>query len=105
MSRGKQWSTLVVDEVFVGYASILSSVRKTEDLLRRHRKGKKNTFSLFGSSVSSSAADVAEEEERFKRQMVVDIEALAKDARSLGVTIETLPGWTELQVVVNRAID
>ncbi|BEI86813.1 hypothetical protein CcaverHIS002_0701590 [Cutaneotrichosporon cavernicola] len=42
------WSAAVVEHVLTQYASILASVRKTEDLLRRHRKSKKSGFSLFG---------------------------------------------------------
>jgi hypothetical protein len=78
----------------------LSSVRKTEDLLRRHRKSKKNTFSLFGSG--GVKEDVEAEEERFKGQMMVDANALKADAEALGVEVEELEGWKELVEVINR---
>jgi hypothetical protein len=82
-------------------------VQKTEDLLRRHRKGKKNTFSLFGSSSNASAATIEEEEERFKQQMLVDIRALGKAAEGLGVTLheteqEGVPGWNALLETAER---
>lgn len=76
-------------------------MRKTEDLLRRHRKSKKSGFSLFGGS-SAQADEGAGEEERFKRQMEVDIEGLKEDARKLGVEVEGLAGWRELVEVINR---
>ena len=80
-------------------------MRKTEDLLRRHRKSKKGGFSLFGgNSAASEESGAGEEEDRFKRQMQVDIEALAADAKKLGVDVEQkgLEGWTKLVEVVNR---
>lgn len=85
----------------IRYTSILVSVQKTEDLLRRHRKGKKNTFSLFGSGNNASSATIEEEEERFKQQMLVDIRGLRKAAEGLGVTLvegekDGVPGWNAL---------
>lgn len=97
---GEAWSTPVADHVFSNYAGILASVRKTEDLLRRHRKTKKSTFSLF--STSAASPDPDNEEERFKRQMLADIDALASDVRSLGVKVDDLAGWKELREVVTR---
>lgn len=89
------------------YTSILVSVQKTEDLLRRHRKGKKSTFSLFGSSSNASTATIEEEEERFKQQMLVDIRALGNAAESLGVKLnedeqEGVPGWNTLLETAER---
>ncbi|ORX35364.1 oligomeric golgi complex component, COG2-domain-containing protein [Kockovaella imperatae] len=96
---GPEWSTTVFDAVCVAYAGILAGVRKTEDLLRRHRKTKKGGFSLFGGGTPQEDSG---EEDRFKRQMQVDIEALRADARKLGVEVENLNGWKELVDVVNR---
>lgn len=96
---GAEWSSTIVDQVCVSYAGILGGVLKTEDLMRRYRKSKKGTFSLFG---GSSAGGEEVEEEKFRKQMQVDIEALGKDARGLGVVMEGLEGWKELAEVVNR---
>jgi len=98
--KNKEWSTTITTSIFVNYATILSSVRKTEDLLRRHRKSKKNTFSLFGSGAGKE--DVEVEEERFRGQMMVDANALKADAEALGVEVEGLEGWKELVEVINR---
>ena len=90
------------ESVFQNYATILASVRKTEDLLRRHRKSKKNTFSLFGGGSGNVKEDVEVEEERFKKQMMTDAEALRKDAEGLGVKVVDLEGYKELIDVINR---
>ena len=89
------------------YTSILVSVQKTEDLLRRHRKGKKSTFSLFGSASNTSAVSIEEEEERFKQQMIVDIRAFGKASENLGVVPESpeqgeLAGWKALLETAER---
>ncbi|BEI94590.1 uncharacterized protein CcaverHIS019_0701620 [Cutaneotrichosporon cavernicola] len=94
------WSAAVVEHVLTQYASILASVRKTEDLLRRHRKSKKSGFSLFGSS--SAAAPEGDEDERFRQQMRSDIDALAADAKSLGAPVGGMTQWKELVDVVER---
>lgn len=104
-SYGDAWSARVAEAVFLNYASILASVRKTEDLLRRHRKSKKNTFSLFGGGgggSAGSAGEVEAEEERFKKQMMTDAEALRKDAEGLGVNVADSQGYKELVDVINR---
>ena len=98
---GKEWSTRIVDSVLSSYAGILASVRKTEDLLRRHRKSKKTGFSLFGGGTTDGKEDDLEEE-KFRAQMRVDIDALRTDAESFGVDVEALDGWNELVEVVNR---
>ena len=99
---GAAWSHKVMEEIIVAYTTILASVQKTEDLLRRHRKGKKGAFSLFGSSNASSASTIEQEEERFKQQMLVDIRKLGQMASELGVEVETdgekqgVAGWSTL---------
>ncbi|WOO83788.1 Conserved oligomeric Golgi complex subunit 2 [Vanrija pseudolonga] len=94
------WSVLVVDHVLSNYASILASVRKTEDLLRRHRGARRPGFSLFGNAGVPGTPDA--EEGRFKTQMLADVNALADDARKLGVSVDDLGSWLELKEVVER---
>ncbi|KAJ9117561.1 hypothetical protein QFC22_004411 [Naganishia vaughanmartiniae] len=89
---GEEWSRRILAEVIS---------RKTEELLRRHRKGKKTGFSLFGSSAANAVPTVEEEEQRFKKQMMTDILALAKEAEKLGFAVEdgnklNVPGWSTL---------
>ena len=98
---GTGWSTQVVDAVFGNYANILASVRKTEDLLRRHRKSKKTGFSLFGNPKEADGA-VDNEEERFRAQMRMDIDTLRSEAEVLKVNVSSLGSWKELEEVVDR---
>lgn len=95
------WSSAVSQHVFGQYASILAQVNKTQDLLTKYRKTKKSGFSLFGSSGTAST-DSADEDKRFTRQMVTDIEALAADAKGLGVNVDAIPSWAELKDVAER---
>ncbi|WVF72910.1 hypothetical protein IAT40_007728 [Kwoniella sp. CBS 6097] len=114
---GTEWTLKVIEAVFTNYASILSSVRKTEDLLRKHRKSKKtgglSSFFSGGSSNSNATAAGADdstekEEERFRNQMRVDITALKDGVVSLAVKdveraeIEGMDSWKELVDVVTR---
>lgn len=94
------WAGQVADHVMSNYAQILAQVRKTEDLLRRHRKTRKGGFSLFGSQ--NAAQDDGADDERFKAQMLADVEGLAADAKNLGVTVDNMPSWIELKDVVQR---
>lgn len=74
-------------------------MKKTEESLRRLKKGKKSAFSLFGSSTSVKDDDGRADEEKIRTQMVLDVEAFGKDARSLGVDVEnssTYRALTEL---------
>ena len=99
---GPTWSAQVVDNVCSNYAGLLASVRKTEDLLRRHRKSKKTGFSLFGGGGGAGKEGEGEDEERFVKQMWVDIEKLKLEAEELGVIVDDLAGWRELKEVVER---
>ncbi|OCF42245.1 hypothetical protein I317_03980 [Kwoniella heveanensis CBS 569] len=110
---GTEWTLKVIEAVFANYASILSSVRKTEDLLRKHRKSKKvagglSSFFSSGASLNAEDGGAEKEEERFRNQMRVDIHALRDDVLSLEVKgveedeIERMESWKELVDVVNR---
>lgn len=96
------WSRAVIEHVLSQYASMLASVRKTEDLLRRHKKSKKSGFSLFGSSSAASSEQEQDGDERFRRQMRCDVDALAADAKTLSVQVDSLPAWKELLDVAER---
>lgn len=59
-------------------------MKKTEESLRRLKKGKKSAFSFLGSS-GARDDDGRADEERIRAQMVLDVEAFGKEAESLGV--------------------
>ncbi|WVN87517.1 uncharacterized protein L203_102700 [Cryptococcus depauperatus CBS 7841] len=108
---GEELGAQVAHSVFTNYASTLASVKKTEDLLRKHRKSKKTGLSSFfgggggsGDSAAIKEGDVSgvKEEEMFTNQMKTDIAALRKDVEGLGVDVEGLESWKELQAVVDK---
>lgn len=68
------------------YITYLSSMKKTEESLKRLKKGKKSNFSLFGTAPTN---DEGRDEERIRAQMILDVEAFARDGSTLGVDIDT----------------
>jgi len=76
-------------------------MKKTEESLRRLKKGKKTGFSLFGSG--STSADDGKDEERIRHQMALDVEAFGKDAIALGVDIEKCQAFVQLEENVRAA--
>jgi len=71
-------------------------MRKTEESLRRLKKGKKSTFSLFGSTQTEDSRD----EERIQMQMILDVEAFGKEAQFLGIEIEKNEHYAILKNIV-----
>ncbi|OWZ51634.1 hypothetical protein C356_02186 [Cryptococcus neoformans c45] len=98
----QDFSRQIADAVFVNYASTLASVKKTEDLLRKHRKSKKSGITSFFGGGGHDGEGGEKEEERFINQMKVDIDALKEDAKGLGVDPESMDSWNELLAVVNK---
>ena len=76
-------------------------MKKTEESLRRLKKGKKTGFSLFGSG--SNPVDDGRDEERIRHQMTLDVEAFGKDAIALGVDIEECQAFVQLEENVHAA--
>lgn len=80
------------------YVYYLSAMKKTEESLRRLKKGKKTTFSLFG---TSNTDDEGRDEERIRTQMIYDVNAFGKDTESLGVSLEKSESYRALINMVN----
>lgn len=89
-------------------------MKKDTDALRRLKKGRAggggaSAFSsLFGSSAASAASrndDASSgqesEDEKVKAQMRADVEALAKDAKGLGIEVEESMALKALRAVVD----
>ena len=80
----------VAEEVFEvvaqRYIFFLSAMKKTEESLRRLKKGKKSTYSLFGSSARED--DGRADEEKIRTQMILDVDAFGREAESLGVAVQ-----------------
>ena len=79
------------------YISYLTAMRKTEESLRRLKKGKKSAFSLFG---SANSTEEGRDEERIRDQMGLDAEAFGNDAKSLHVNVETNQNFRILKEMV-----
>ena len=66
------------------YIHFLSAIAKTEESLRRLKKGKRSAFSLFGGPAKEDDG----QEEKIRAQMMLDVAAFGKDAESLGVAVQ-----------------
>lgn len=71
-------------------------MKKIEDSLRRYKKGKKSAFSLFGVSATSQSEE-EKDEGRIRAQMMLDVQALGRDAASLGVDLERSVAYGSLR--------
>lgn len=74
-------------------------MRKTEESLRRLKKGKMSAFSLFSGSPTANRDQESKDEERVRVQMVLDVAALGNDARSLHVDVDNHATFHELETM------
>lgn len=82
------------------YMSYLVAMRKTQESLRRLKKGKTSAFSLFGGgSPTANREQESKEEERVRVQMILDVAALGNDARSLHVDVDNHIAFRELEAM------
>lgn len=79
-------------------------MRKTEESLRRLKKGKKSAFSLFGSSSAARDDDGRADEEKIRTQMILDVEAFSRDAESLGVSTTDSGTYRALKELANASL-
>ena len=77
-------------------------MRKTEESLRRLRMGKRTGFSLFGGSGTNADED-SRDEERVRKQLILDVEAFGKDAEALGVDLDGSPAFKALNYMVHAS--
>jgi len=82
------------------YIYYLTAMKKTEESLRRLKKGQKSTFSLFGGSNPTKDND-HRDEERTRTQMILDVNAFSRDAESLGVDVLTSDVFKSLHTMVH----
>ncbi|TFK44741.1 COG complex component [Crucibulum laeve] len=93
------YSTEIFNSVTQRYISYLVGMKKTEESLKRLKKGKKTPFSLFGSAAAKD--EEGKDEERIRTQMILDAEAFGKDAQSLGIKTDTNEAFQALIEMVN----
>ncbi|KAJ6625598.1 oligomeric golgi complex component, COG2-domain-containing protein [Mycena sp. CBHHK59/15] len=94
----ESYATDIFESVAQRYLYYLTAMKKTEESLRRLKKGKKSTFSLFGGSAKD---DDGRDEERIRKQMILDVEAFGKDGQLLGVPIEQSESFKSLSEMVH----
>ncbi|KAJ6499941.1 COG complex component [Mycena vitilis] len=98
----ESYATDIFEAVAQRYVYHLTGMKKTEDSLKRLKKGKKSTFSLFGGG--SAKDDDGKDEERIRAQMILDVEAFGKDGQLLGVALDESDSFKSLTEMVH-AVD
>lgn len=91
-------STDVVESVCQRYIQYLTAMKKTEESLRRLKKGKKSTLSIFGSATAGK--DDGKDEERIRTQMILDVKAFKTEGEALGVDMQSLDSFIVLDQMV-----
>ncbi|KIJ67824.1 hypothetical protein HYDPIDRAFT_37422 [Hydnomerulius pinastri MD-312] len=100
----KESATEVFDSVCQKYIQYLTAMRKTEESLRRLKKGKKSTLGIFSSAGASKDDD--RDEERIRTQMILDVGELGRDGKSLDVDVSSVESYSQLtQMVQNEFVD
>ncbi|KAJ7218018.1 COG complex component [Mycena pura] len=96
----ESYATDIFENVSQRYVQHLNAMKKTEEALRRLKKGKKSTFSLFG---GNTKGDEDKDEERVRQQMIIDVKEFGKDSQLLGVSLEQSESFKLLTEVVHAA--
>ncbi|KAG1752981.1 oligomeric golgi complex component, COG2-domain-containing protein [Suillus lakei] len=95
-------STDVVESVCQRYIQYLTAMKKTEESLRRLKKGKKSTLSIFGSATAGK--DDGKDEERIRAQMILDVEAFKTEGEALGVDMHSMDSFMVLDQMVRAEL-
>ncbi|KAH9929602.1 COG complex component [Epithele typhae] len=97
---------VVAEEVFEivaqRYIYFLAAMKKTEESLRRLKKGQRSTYSLFGSS--SREDDARADEEKIRTQMILDVDAFGREAESLGVGVQESATYRSLAEMARSSL-
>ncbi|CAL1707275.1 unnamed protein product [Somion occarium] len=93
----------VFEAIAQRYIYFLTAMKKTEESLRRLKKGKKSTFSLFGGGAGKDDEGRADEE-KIRAQMILDVEAFGKDAASLGVAVDNSATYQALKDLAHSSL-
>ncbi|KAF8578033.1 COG complex component [Ramaria rubella] len=97
---GPAWATEVFGAVCHRYIAYLVAMKKTDESLRRLKKGKISAFSIFGGGSPTTNRDQeSKDEERVRVQMVLDVTAFGKDARSLNIDVDNQGSFQELEAM------
>ncbi|KAJ1304471.1 hypothetical protein OPQ81_005618 [Rhizoctonia solani] len=98
---GKEWCSVIFEDVVTRYIALLIKIKQTEQSIRRVNRAP--TFSLFG---SRNAGGDERDDERIRAQMMLDVDSLGHEARSLGFgmaeVVENSEGYKELKRVASQ---
>lgn len=83
------------------YIYFLTAMRKTEESLRKLKRGKKSTFSLFSASNTGRDDEGRADEEKIRAQMVMDVDAFGKEAETLGLSPHENATYMSLREMAN----
>ena len=78
-------------------------MKKTEDSLRKYKKGKIWAPSLFGGG--GSRDEEGKDEERIRMQILLDVKAFGEDAKRLGVDLDASEGYKALQDIASSTAE
>ena len=87
------------------YIFFLNAMKKTEESLRRLKKGKQSTYSLFGGSSAPRVDDGRADEEKIRVQMILDVAAFKREAESLGVDVDSSEAYRILKELADASLD
>lgn len=80
-------------------------MKKTEESLRRLKKGKKSTFSLFGGSSAPREDDGRADEEKIRIQMILDVAAFKREGEGLGVDVDASEAYRLLKELADANLE
>ena len=78
------------------YIFFLAAMKKTEESLRKLKKGKRTAYSLFGAAAGGREDDGRGDEEKIRTQMILDVDAFGREAESLGVAVNENAAYRSL---------
>ncbi|KAH8915211.1 COG2-domain-containing protein [Atractiella rhizophila] len=98
----REWAKKVLEDVISKYAQALVAMRKTDDSLRRLKRGKQQTTSSFFFRSQQKEIQEEEEEDNVRIQMQHDLKYLEDSIEGLGVKLRGMDcdNWITLKRVV-----
>ncbi|KAK9722810.1 hypothetical protein K7432_002390 [Basidiobolus ranarum] len=100
-----EWKSSIANIVTSKYASILSelltTLQRTEESLKRLKKGKRTGTALASSLFSSSGAtSTLSDEDKIRLQLLLDVKRYQQELTKIGVQLETIQDLDELKKTV-----
>ncbi|ORX91112.1 COG complex component [Basidiobolus meristosporus CBS 931.73] len=105
-SETEKWTEAIANAVTSKFAAILSelltTLQRTEESLKRLKKGKRTGTALASSLFSSSgAASTLSDEDKIRLQLLLDVKRYQQELAKLGVPLEKIQDLDELRNTVS----